>query len=122
MQRMPTMYVLSFEPMITVLLALVVCTSSFAVVQSFHTPVIIPCGGLGASSKVVTQQQQKCYGRPVQTVCLWAVEEEEGQKVVDGVTSPPKPAVKCPDCDLCDGSGRYVDKRSMLYATREGKS
>ena len=23
-------------------------------------------------------------------------------------TDPPKPAVKCPDCDLCDGSGRYV--------------
>lgn len=20
--------------------------------------------------------------------------------------APPKPAVKCPDCDLCDGSGR----------------
>lgn len=23
-------------------------------------------------------------------------------------TTPPKPPVKCPDCDLCDGSGRYV--------------
>lgn len=23
-------------------------------------------------------------------------------------TEPPKPAVKCPDCDLCDGSGRIA--------------
>lgn len=22
--------------------------------------------------------------------------------------NPPEPQVKCPDCDLCDGSGRYV--------------
>eukprot|EP00957_Ditylum_brightwellii_P162778 12395598-Ditylum_brightwellii.AAC.1 len=31
-----------------------------------------------------------------------AVNEEEEEESVE----PPKPAVKCPDCDMCDGSGR----------------
>ena len=26
----------------------------------------------------------------------------------DDVAQPPKPAVKCPDCDKCDGSGRIL--------------
>ena len=26
----------------------------------------------------------------------------------EGDQSPPQPEVKCPNCDLCDGSGRYV--------------
>eukprot|EP00568_Trieres_chinensis_P007524 CAMPEP_0183295330 /NCGR_PEP_ID=MMETSP0160_2-20130417/3330_1 /TAXON_ID=2839 ORGANISM="Odontella Sinensis, Strain Grunow 1884" /NCGR_SAMPLE_ID=MMETSP0160_2 /ASSEMBLY_ACC=CAM_ASM_000250 /LENGTH=123 /DNA_ID=CAMNT_0025456799 /DNA_START=73 /DNA_END=444 /DNA_ORIENTATION=+ len=40
--------------------------------------------------------------------------EEDTEAVADvlesspEVTTPPKPAVKCPDCDLCDGSGRIT--------------
>lgn len=29
-----------------------------------------------------------------------------GEAAAAADEEPPKPAVKCPDCDLCDGSGR----------------
>mmetsp|Transcript_4880 Transcript_4880/g.5860 ORF Transcript_4880/g.5860 Transcript_4880/m.5860 type:complete len:128 (+) Transcript_4880:95-478(+) len=33
-------------------------------------------------------------------------EESNVEEMVND--EPPKPAVKCPDCDLCDGSGRIL--------------
>ncbi len=33
----------------------------------------------------------------------------------DESTVVPKPAVKCPDCDLCDGSGRYETPTELLF-------
>lgn len=38
-----------------------------------------------------------------------AAEAEESSSEAAVAPKEPKPEVKCPDCDLCDGSGRYVD-------------
>ena len=32
----------------------------------------------------------------------------ESSEIESEPSTPPSPPVKCPDCDLCDGSGRYV--------------
>ena len=39
---------------------------------------------------------------------LFAAEEgvDSAEISSEAAEEPPKPAVKCPDCDLCDGSGR----------------
>ena len=37
-------------------------------------------------------------------VTFMATDDAETDSPAEG--APPKPAVKCPDCDLCDGSGR----------------
>ena len=37
---------------------------------------------------------------------LFALEEDESDET--NIDESLKVAVKCPDCDLCDGSGRYV--------------
>ena len=34
--------------------------------------------------------------------------EQESDVEASAVNEAPKPAVKCPDCDLCDGSGRIL--------------
>jgi len=39
---------------------------------------------------------------------IYLSEEGVSDFVETEESSPPKPAVKCPDCDKCDGSGRYV--------------
>ena len=41
--------------------------------------------------------------------------ESEGAASTEDFTPPPKP-VKCPNCDMCDGSGRY--ERSSFAETR----
>ena len=35
-----------------------------------------------------------------------SLREAEGESVEAEDSTPPPPPVKCPDCDLCDGSGR----------------
>ena len=35
-----------------------------------------------------------------------SLRETEGESVEPEDSTPPPPPVKCPDCDLCDGSGR----------------
>lgn len=37
----------------------------------------------------------------------------------EGDQSPPQPEVKCPDCDLCDGSGRYVITTWFLMGLKQ---
>jgi hypothetical protein len=54
--------------------------------------------------------------RPAETghVTFMATDDAETDSPAEGAAAeeaaageaPPKPAVKCPDCDLCDGSGR----------------
>ena len=39
------------------------------------------------------------------TICFAEVDESNSD---DATNNEPKVAVKCPDCDLCDGSGRCV--------------
>lgn len=46
-------------------------------------------------------QQRSHYGRTVQKAEEGAVEDSS-----ETADEAPKVAVKCPDCDLCDGSGR----------------
>jgi hypothetical protein len=33
-------------------------------------------------------------------------DETNSEEAVSAEEAAPKPTVKCPDCDLCDGSGR----------------
>ena len=58
----------------------------------------------------VSNQPTRCH------VAFMASDDAETDSSSDGAVAgeaaaaadeePPKPAVKCPDCDLCDGSGR----------------
>ena len=41
-------------------------------------------------------------------VALRADESSSSSEEMDTATAEAKPPVRCPDCDLCDGSGRYV--------------
>lgn len=50
-------------------------------------------------------QQRSHYGRTVQTT-LFEAEEGAVEDSSETADEAPKVAVKCPDCDLCDGSGR----------------
>eukprot|EP00581_Thalassiosira_minuscula_P019676 CAMPEP_0183727194 /NCGR_PEP_ID=MMETSP0737-20130205/25082_1 /TAXON_ID=385413 /ORGANISM="Thalassiosira miniscula, Strain CCMP1093" /LENGTH=136 /DNA_ID=CAMNT_0025958767 /DNA_START=173 /DNA_END=583 /DNA_ORIENTATION=- len=58
-----------------------------------------------------TQQQHRSLGR-AQVPILFATEDENDavmeQSVETVADEAPKVAVKCPDCDLCDGSGRIL--------------
>mmetsp|Transcript_11561 Transcript_11561/g.27567 ORF Transcript_11561/g.27567 Transcript_11561/m.27567 type:complete len:142 (-) Transcript_11561:135-560(-) len=63
----------------------------------------------GAHSFVPTQPIT-AFGNHNQKVVSLAAAGEDGEldadSAADSTFLPPKPAVKCPDCDLCDGSGR----------------
>ena len=58
-----------------------------------------------ASSKV-SRRYILCHSSSPTDSSNDEVKSEETQATSTPPT--PKPAVKCPDCDLCDGSGRYV--------------
>ena len=47
---------------------------------------------------------------------LWSTSEEN-----DASTTQPKKQVLCPDCDLCDGSGRYVNVKTIREITRSSE-
>ena len=64
---------------------------------------------VSAASAFSTQQHSSIIGKTRQsqlqptTICF-----AEGDDSNDATNNEPKVAVKCPDCDLCDGSGRCV--------------
>jgi len=64
------------------------CRSAYATGAS-PTPLRVP----SASSSVVT---------------FMADDETNSEETVSAEEAAPKPTVKCPDCDLCDGSGRIL--------------
>ena len=64
---------------------------------------------LVSSAAAFSTQQHSSIGKTIQsqlqptTICF-----AEGDDSNDATNNEPKVAVKCPDCDLCDGSGRCV--------------
>mmetsp|Transcript_48561 Transcript_48561/g.117469 ORF Transcript_48561/g.117469 Transcript_48561/m.117469 type:complete len:152 (-) Transcript_48561:226-681(-) len=61
-------------------------------------------GRTTVSSSPHQQHQHRCpscqYSSPTDS------DSSSDNEQNDAVITPPKPAIKCPDCDLCDGSGR----------------
>jgi hypothetical protein len=51
---------------------------------------------------------------PVQVVRQNVLQISAETEEEDAELSPTKPAVKCPDCDLCDGSGRYGEANDCV--------
>ena len=75
---------------------------------------------LVSSAAAFSTQQHSSIGKTRQsqlqtpTICF-----AEGDDSNDATNNEPKVAVKCPDCDLCDGSGRcvsYTIKLCVSYA------
>jgi len=62
-----------------------------------------------SAASAFSTQQHSSIGKTIQsqlqptTICF-----AEGDDSNDATNNEPKVAVKCPDCDLCDGSGRCV--------------
>mmetsp|Transcript_17241 Transcript_17241/g.41379 ORF Transcript_17241/g.41379 Transcript_17241/m.41379 type:complete len:134 (+) Transcript_17241:115-516(+) len=77
---------------------------------SFIAPVLL--ASLAATAAAFsTHSTHQLPGRTrhsLQTPVLFAAEDEIGSTSSEAVPEAPKVAVKCPDCDLCDGSGRII--------------
>ena len=67
--------------------------------------VLVLC--LSVSTQAFAPTQGRAVSRPNDSI-LFSSQEEAPSDDTAAPTDPPKPAVKCPDCDLCDGSGRIA--------------
>jgi len=65
--------------------------------------VVVPRGAQAFAPKPVVPSKN-----PERFNVALASESEGASSAEDASTPPPKP-VKCPDCDQCDGSGRYEE-------------
>ena len=64
---------------------------------------------LGLASEVYAFTPSPCISREVGCVRLTeslSMSNDDTTTNVEVTQAPPQPVVKCPDCDLCDGSGR----------------
>ena len=53
------------------------------------------------------------------SVLLLSERENKDQSSSSSSTTAPTAVVRCPDCDLCDGSGRYAMEFISLYPIQE---
>mmetsp|Transcript_13168 Transcript_13168/g.19865 ORF Transcript_13168/g.19865 Transcript_13168/m.19865 type:complete len:133 (-) Transcript_13168:320-718(-) len=76
---------------------------------SLIAPLLVILASTSAFSTQSLNTQQRSFGvTTAQTPALFAAEDEIRPDSSETVDESPKVAVKCPNCDLCDGSGRIL--------------